>query len=164
MKRLSLLVFLLISVSNWACQPLAPREINIHVDLQKEIRKFYTSKRLLEERPSLSLESCRDTALTKKFIMLGLGIENLTLTNSTIGFNFTPQEENLSCVLKNNPYKNEETKEERFTKNKAKRAFFDRCVVVQVTELNENIALQYPEEQSGCSIKKISKWRVECRF
>lgn len=161
MKRLSLLVFLLISVSNWACQPLAPREINIHVDLQKEIRKFYTSKRLLEERPSLSLESCRDTALTKKFIMLGLGIENLTLTNSTIGFNFTPQEENLSCELKNNPYKNEETKEERFTKNKAKRAFFDRCVVVQVTELNENIALQYPEEQSGCSIKKISKWSVD---
>ncbi len=153
------LVFLI--EQSFACKPTAPSEMNLHVDLDKGIHRFYTSKRLLDERPSLSIDSCRNTAASRKFIMLGLGIENLVLTNETIGFNYTPQEESLECKLNNNPYKLVETKSHRFAKLKAKREFFNRCVVVQVTELNPNIGLQYPEEQPGCEIKKVSKWSVD---
>ncbi len=157
---LSLTLFAL-TWNSFACKPSAPREINVHVDLEKGIRKFYTSKRLLDERPNLSLDSCRDLANSKKYIMLGLGLENLVLTNDTMGFNFTPQEETLDCKLENNPFSYQETREDRFANNQRKREFFDRCVVVQVTEFNKNVELRYPEKQSGCDIKKVSKWSVD---
>lgn len=161
MKHLLSLLLLAYSVTGLACKPSAPREINLHVDVEKGIRKFYSSKRLLDERPSLSMDSCRELAASKKYIMLGLGLENLVLTNDTMGFNFTPQEESLDCKLKNNPFSYLETKEDRFANNQRKRDFFNRCVVVQVTEFNKNVALRYPEKQPGCSIKKVSKWSVD---
>lgn len=161
MKLLLSLTFLALSWSSLACQPTAPKEINLHVDLEKGIRKFYSSKRLLDERPSLSMNNCRDIAASKKFVMFGLGIENLVLTNDTIGFNFTPQEETLECKLRNNPFEYQETSDDRFANNQRKRDFFNRCVIVQVSEFNKNIELRYPEKQPGCHIKKVSKWSVD---
>ncbi len=143
-----------------ACSPKVPTEINIHVDLNKGTTQFYTSKTLLDERPYLSMDSCRNTAVSQKFIMFGLGIENLVLTNETTGFNYTPQEETVECKLKNNPFSYQETKGDRYKKLKEKRDFFNRCVEVQVTELNPNVGLIYPEEQPGCKIEKVSKWSV----
>ncbi|MCR9205165.1 MAG: hypothetical protein NXH75_11335, partial [Halobacteriovoraceae bacterium] len=130
-------------------------------DLEKGIRKFYSSKRLLDERPSLSLDSCEGLARAKKFVMLGLGIENLVLTNDVMGFNFTPQEETIECKLKNNPFSLPETSTDRFAKSRKKREFFNRCVVMQVTEFNEKVDLRYPEKQPGCNIQKVSKWSAD---
>lgn len=161
MKYFLTIAFFCLSWTSFACKPVAPKEINFHVDLEKGIRKFYTSKRLLDERPSLSLENCEGLARANKFVMLGLGLENLVLTNDIIGFNFTPQEESIECTLKNNPFENVETSTDRFKKSKDKREFFNRCVVVQVTELNERIGLRYPEKQPGCQITKVSKWSAD---
>jgi len=161
MKTFLLTILSFTCAASMACRPLAPKELNVSVDIKKGIQKFYTSKKLLDERPSISLENCRDVALAKKYVMIGLGLENLVLTNNTIGFNFTPEEENLDCKLKSNPFSNPETSAIRFEKLKAKRAFINRCVVTQVTELNKNIGLIYPEEQPGCKITKKSKWSVD---
>jgi hypothetical protein len=161
MKAFLLSILTLTSFATLACKPRVPKEMNISIDIKKGIQQFYTSKKLLDERPSLSLENCRPTALAKKFVMIGVGIENLVLTNNTLGFNFTPEEESLDCRIKNNPFSYQETSEDRFQKLSAKREFFNRCVVTQVTELNENVELKYPVEQPGCKITKKSKWSVD---
>jgi len=161
MKLLLSLTFLVIGWQSLACRPIAPKNINFHVDLEKGIRKFYSSKRLLDDRPSLSLENCEGTSRANKFIMVGLGLENLVLTNDVMGFNFTPQEESVRCELRNNPFEIVETADDRFEKSKLRRDFFNRCMVMQVTELNENIELRMPEKQPGCTIKKRSKWSYD---
>jgi len=161
MRLLLTLTFFFNIYSALACRPIAPKEINLAIDINKGIQKFYTSKRLLDNRPSVSVNNCRDTALAKKFVMVGLGLENLVLTNEVMGFNFTPQEETVECRMENNPFEVQETADQRFKENQAKRDFFDRCVVVQVTELNENIGIRYPEKQPGCKVTKKSKWSVD---
>jgi hypothetical protein len=161
MKLLIALTLLSLSWMSLSCEPSAPKELNFHVDLEKGIRKFYTSKRLLDDRPSISLENCEGTASGNKYIMIGLGLESLVLKNDIIGFNFTPQEEGIECRLENNPFDDKETAEERFSKMKQKREFFNRCIVMQVTELNEKTGLNVPENQPGCTVKKLSKWSYD---
>lgn len=144
-----------------ACKPSVPKSINMHVDLSKNLKRFYTSKSLLEERPSLSLENCQGVANSDNYIMLGLALENLILVNNIPGFTFIPEEENRDCRLKNNPFERQTSKESRFDNLQRKRDFFDKCLLIQVTELNENIGLDYPKEQPGCTITKRSQWSVD---
>lgn len=161
MKILLSLFILSISWQALSCEPSSPKDINFHVDLEKGIRKFYSSKRLLDDRPSVSLSNCEATAKTNKFIMLGLGLENLVLNNAIMGFNFTPQEESVECRMENNPFSRHETAQDRFAKLKQKREFFNRCIVLQVTEFNENTGLRVPENQPGCNVEKRSKWSYD---
>lgn len=143
--------------SAFSCDISAPVSINMQVDLETQSRYFYSSRDILKIAPTMTMQNCTSIARSKKFVMIGLGLESLTLTNQVKGYSFIPRKENLDCRLENTPFSNLENRDERFERLTRKREFLNRCVKMQVTELNERVPLRYPKDQPGCSITSISR-------
>lgn len=155
-----LITFILTSIAfNYsnACELQSPREINAHIDLNKNLTQNYTKNRLIDEPAYLLATNCDALAARNQYLMIALGLENIVLTNETIGFNFTPQPETLDCKLKNNPFNSEQTKDDRFFLNKNKRDFFNECITLRVTEMTPNLELEFVDGQPGCKAKFLSK-------
>ena len=154
---------LILSHQTLACKGVAPKEMNIAIDLNNQSRFFYDGKKVYKDKPQVSLQNCQSTAAQGKYIMVALGIENNVLSNQIGAYSFNDELSTFgdSCSLINNPLDYQEPTE-RHEKLFEKREFFNKCLTVQITDFASG-PIAYPEEQPGCEVTRVSEKSINMK-
>lgn len=147
---------LTIGANSWACEARSLRQMNLFIDLESNGEYFYNRQHVMTQRPSLSIDSCMDTVRANKYLMIGLAQENPVLTNETQGFVLNELPEPLICKIHHSEHLDSpQVADERLRRLENRRNFLNRCVQVQVTDLNSS-GIKYPNTQPGCEIERVS--------
>lgn len=156
MKKIFLIMLVLAGQKSLACQVSTPSFTNVAVSTEEERVFSYGIKSVDENVSGAVISNCRETAIKRRFVMITFGPEVVGLSDSVQGINFD-RSFNYSdrCTIENNPlsYKQTEVDEKASFDNKWK--FINECVEVTVTDKG-NAPISFPEDQDGCSVKRIS--------
>ncbi len=149
--------------SLFACLAGAPRAINMAIDLTQKTTTYYNNLKLYREKPKIAVQQCLETVKNKKFLMIGIGVENNILSTqySRYSLNDTNSAAGDTCQLLNTPYATE-TPAERNKVLFAKRNFINKCIIFQAIDLSE-AGITFPKKQPGCQITRISKNSINFR-
>lgn len=151
---ISLIFLSLILISNYS--------FSCTVDHPEKIAYFgsYTSNRLATyfegktgEPGAIIVSGCKPT--NQRYLMVAIGAEHSNSISEITTSSYDGIIETDKCVIKNNPLKNIVSDEEKVAFYKQKHDFLQKCVEIQVTEL-ENARIQYPTPQANCTVKQIS--------
>lgn len=157
MKKLLFTLFML-STTNYlfACDVVAPGQMNIAISSEYEQEIFYTSEKILSSAPFSSITNCKLTAAKRRYIMLAFGVEDLIFNNKNQTFSLSEDGVRRQCSIIDSDLKNPISASEQGEEITLKRDFLNKCLVVKVTELGPT-GLQIPEDQVGCDITRISE-------
>ena len=157
MKKLLFTLFMLSTASQiFACDVIAPNQMNIAISSEYEQEIFYTAEKILSSAPYTSITNCKLTAAKRRFIMIAFGVEDLVLNNKNKTYSLSEDGVRRQCRIVNSDLKNPASAADQGKEIALKRDFLDKCLVVKVTELGP-IGLQIPEDQVGCKITRISE-------
>lgn len=147
---------LIFSSDLFACDVVAPEQMNIAVSSVYEQEIFYTADKILSSAPYTSITNCKLTAAKRRFIMIALGVEDLVLSNRNKTYSLSEDGARRQCTIIDSDLKNPVSATDQGKEVALKRDFLNKCLVVKVTELGP-IGLQIPEDQIGCKITRISE-------
>lgn len=148
---------------SFSCNAHAPRKLNMALGIEKKARFYYNGHQIFKDKPEITVSNCGSTSSTGQYLMVATGIQNLVLNNQIGSYSYNDQ---LSargdrCRIENLPFPKQDPKE-RKEKLFERREVINHCVTVQVTDFSE-AGIQYPTEQRGCHITKVSKNSVDVK-
>jgi hypothetical protein len=162
MKMLALLItFFTLGHNVLACEGTAPRELNMAISIENNSRFFYNGLKVFKDKPEVNVHNCKSTAANNAYMMIGIGLQNLVLSNlfQTYSYNDGLSAEGDRCQIENNPFE-PQTAAERTAKLHERRAVLNHCLNIQVTDFSSG-GMIVPENQTGCQVTRISSKSVD---
>lgn len=159
------LIFILtfISLRSLACSSVeAPLSLNMAISLEQKDALYYTDKRYLHEKPSVSLDNCLETSRADKYLMFAIGLENFILSDDTLTYSINDRISGAgeSCRIENNYFSKVQNSEQRRQRLLEKRRFINSCLVFNVTDFSK-AGIIAKEEQPGCKVTRLSDYSID---
>ncbi len=155
MIKFLILTILLIS-EVFACKVDAPKNLSLFTDLTTQKTFYYQNNNVLEINPAISIGQCQQTAGSRKFIMIGLGVEELGAENLKRSISFNGSYGKESCRVDNIPANELITYEEKYKNFLDKNFYFKKCLEVVVQDSGMK-GVQLPTNQKGCIYRSVNK-------
>jgi hypothetical protein len=156
MTKINLLSFLIIYSSySLACRVQSPPNINLAFSPLEEQSVSYSNNKINKDLPILSINSCQNSAESKKYIMIASGPEVVEQSDQMRGINFNKIFVESRCLIKDSPLKKSLSNEEYKSEFHKKWKYLNECIQYQITEFGSK-PLSYPADQEGCQIVGIN--------
>jgi hypothetical protein len=150
-----LILFKILIEQALACKVIAPANINLAISPLDEQSVSYSNNRINKDLPIISINSCQNSASTKKYIMIASGPEIVESSDQARGVNFNKVFVESRCLIKNSPLISSQSVEDQKNEFQIKWTYLNECLQYQITETGDK-PLSYPADQEGCQIVSLN--------